>query len=172
MIPQNTPNESCCGVTTHYRRAWGHYLMEINRDQTAGNSASKAHWTKNYEIPNPVDSSLQYIQYYHLDLAEFPVEALHREKRRVQHVLDYADRPAPWLLERLYAIRQAMAERQRGPEPTPALPASSPYHHRQNAQVDRFKRQLTADPYFSQPERQAQGIPAAAIVVGQVLPHG
>jgi hypothetical protein len=107
---------------------------------------------------------LKYAQYHHWDLAGLPFDELLREGRRVQHVLDFSDRPTPWLIQRLDAIRQALAERQHSPEPTPGRGKDTPYQRRFAARVDRFKRRMYTDPYFGQPEHKAQGIPAARLV--------
>jgi hypothetical protein len=164
MITHRHQDEALPYVTTPYRQAWGKVLTHINNPKTARKAAHRARESRLYAVPDPVESSLEHDKFHHFDLDALSLEGLHREHRRVQHVLDFADRPPPWLLERLAAIRQTLAERQLSPNPTPEQPAGNPYQRRHAARVARFKSQLYADPYLGAPERRAQGIPVAVLI--------
>jgi len=55
----------------------------------------------------------EFERFFHRDLDAMPLEGLYREARCVQRRLDYDDKPATWLLERLQVLRHAIALRRR-----------------------------------------------------------
>jgi len=65
-------------------------------------------------IPDPLASYEQWERLHHKDVTGLTDRALWREKRQIETVLAWAERPAAWLAERYRVLSAEESRRKRG----------------------------------------------------------